>query len=51
MLLLNVHGDVLGLGDVCALMLLLIVHGVVLELRDMYYHVTLDCAWRCLRAS
>ena len=32
----------------CAFMLLLTVHGVVLGLRDIRYHATLDCAWRCL---
>ena len=35
----------------CAIMLLLTVHGDVSWLRDMCYHVTLDCAWRCLRTS
>ena len=51
MLLVNVHGDVSGLRDVCAFMLLLTVHGVVSELRDICYHATLDCAWRCLRTT
>ena len=51
MLLLTVHGVVLGLRDVCAFMLLLTVHGVVSGLRDVRFHVTLDCAWRCLRTS
>ena len=51
MLLLTVHGVVSGLRDVCAFMLLLTVHGVVSELRDMCYHVTFDCARRCLRTS
>ena len=27
------------------------VHGVVLGLRDVCYHATLDCAWRCLMTS
>ena len=36
---------------ICAIMLLLNVHGVVLWHRDMCFHATLDCAWRCLRTS
>ena len=51
MLLLTVHGVVSGLRDVCTFMLLLTVHGVVSELRDMCFHVTLNCAWRCLMTS
>ena len=51
MLFLTVHGVVSGLRDVCAFMLLLTVHGVVSGPRDVCYHVTLDCAWRCLMAS
>ena len=35
----------------CAIMLLLTVHGIVSGLRDVRFHITLDCAWHCLRAS
>ena len=34
-----------------AVMLLLTVHGMVLWPRDMYFHATLDSAWRCLMTS
>ena len=51
MLLLTVHGVVLGLRDVCAFMLLLTVLGVVSGLHDVCFHATLDWAWRCLRTS
>ena len=47
----TVHSVVSGPRIVSTFMLLLTVHGVVSGLRDVCYHATLDCAWRCLITS